>query len=349
MNALPRIAANEAYLATRVRLMADRLVPPDALRTLIETDLNAVPTFLQGLGIEARDPTDLVHSGRLFQVLLSHLLRDFAILLQPLCPGGKQLFRYWLRRYELRNIKTIMHGRIARQSTADIRENLLDLHPFDQIDSATLLATEDVSELLRVLERSPFAAIARQARHVAEHEHAAYRLDASLDREYWGRLIARVDNAQAQDQPGLRKLIGEAIDIHDLVALLRLRFAYQLPPAESYYLLIGHGHLLQRRVLLRLVEKTTLSEVINALPAPLRETLADADSTLAIERRLERHAAHTLMDVYRHAPSFVTRTMAFLMLRESDMHRLRSVMRGKILGLAPQLIRDSINLGASRS
>ncbi|MCP5142494.1 MAG: V-type ATPase subunit [Chromatiales bacterium] len=343
--ATPGISAKEAYLATRVRLMADRLVPPDALRAIINADGDTLRGRLRALGIEADDPRELVHSGRLFQVLLRHFLADFVILLRPLCPGGRQLFRYWLRRYELRNIKTIIRGRMGHQSTANIRANLLDLHPFEQVDTEALLGAEDVSELLRLLERSAFAGLARQARRVADQDNPGYRLDASLDREYLSRLHGQIAQARPEDQPSLRELIGSLIDVTDLVSLLRFRFAYQLPPAETYYLLIGHGERLHRQHLLKLVELPSLPEVLAALPESLRAAIGDATTTLAVERQLERRIAHRLMRTYRDSPSFVTRTLAFLMLRESDMHRLRSVMRGKFLGLPPALIHDSINLG----
>jgi len=90
------------------------------------------------------------------------------------------------------------HGAVQSQSHSarqtgrpvhtDIRVDLLDAGLFTTLPVEQLLRTEDFSELLRLLEATQFADIARQARVAFETEHDLFAVDATVDRRYFNGL-----------------------------------------------------------------------------------------------------------------------------------------------------------------
>ena len=110
---------------------------------------------------------------------------------------------------------------------------------FGRLDIEDLAHAEDVGELLRRLESSPYADIVRPARRAFEESHDPFILDAALDRSYYEGLEHRALPLENVAGQSFRRLMSSLIDRLNLVWLLRYRFNYNLPPAQVYYLLVA--------------------------------------------------------------------------------------------------------------
>jgi len=126
------------------------------------------------------------------------------------------------------------------------------------------------------------------------------------------------------------------------VWLLRYRFVYGLPPAETYYLLIPAGYDLASRHLKRLTARTSVEEAIASLPRPLGPMLQGADTIEDVARRLDANTRAIARRVIRSSESSFIRAFAYILLRAGDLVVLRGVVKAKQLGLSNDLARTAL-------
>ncbi|MGH7184440.1 MAG: V0D/AC39 family V-type ATPase subunit, partial [Nitrospiraceae bacterium] len=230
-------AAQYAYLHTRINLYVGQLLGLDQLNARIDR-----PYDPEGTGDAIQPNVPVSYTEHLDQDHVTTLLNELAVLIRPLSGAPHELLGYWAHRFELGNLKTIIRGKMANQPQATIEKQLQNMGIFTSLPIAELLQTDTPAELLRRLEQTAYAEIARQVRHLLEQGEALFALDAALDRRYFAGLARR--GAAIDDSAGqlLRAIIGSIVDRVNLVWLLRYRYAYHLSPAQAYYMLIPASH-----------------------------------------------------------------------------------------------------------
>ena len=330
-----------AYLNTRVSLFRSRLWPPDRVSGLIDASDQALPGLLaqQGLGALASGYAD--GDERSLEARIVAILLDAArILLRPLTGAARQFLVYWVERFEVSNVKSLIRAKMAGDGAAATAARLLDLGYFTHLDAEALMRAEDVVELMRRLERTAYAEIVRNARQAFEEGHDPFMLDATLDRAYYDGLIRRARAVGPDIGAGFGRLLADLVDRLNLVWLLRYRFNYDLPPAQVYYLLLTPGYRLTPTLLRSLVGRDSVAAVLAGLPAELARPLAGAATIPEIATRLERLALAQARTLLGHPGHPLARALAYLILRESGLRDLRGILRGRRLRLPVAEIRQ---------
>jgi len=327
-----------AYLDTRVSGMAAHLLRPGQLEDLVEHPIDADTSRKLALAPGSE------HDARLTgQHATSVLLDELAVLVRAVRGAERDFLTYWAHRFELRNLKTLLRGKMADRSNAAIRDELFDMGALGTLPMEELLQTEDVAELLRRLERTPHADLARQARILHDEHHGLFAIDAALDKQYYTELAKRAGRIHPRHAPLFHELLGTRMDRVNLIWLLRYRFAYDLPPIQTFYLLVPAGLRLGVRTLQALTQLGTFEDVIGKLPEPLHSKLKPAanafEASLLMEEETRRVARVALRARFGFTPAF-----AYLLLREDDLRRIRAVLEGKRLELDATAIRASLGV-----
>jgi V/A-type H+-transporting ATPase subunit C len=336
--------ARYAYLRTRVSLMAARLLRSDRLEELLKhpgEETGELAEVARDIGL---DTADVAAGLTLEQRLVSALLEDYLILLRPLTGAARELVLYATHRVELANLKAIISGKMAGQSAPTIRRELMDMGPFSALPVEQLLRTEDMAELLRRLDNTPYADIARQARRVFEEQHDLFAIHAAIDRRYFAGLAKRVKALKAPGHEEVRHLVGMWLDRTNLSWLLRFRFAYNLGPAQSYYLLIPDTYRLGGAQLMALAQLTSFEDAIARLPPPFGPMLRGAPTSYDVVRILDAETWRQAEVTVRRSSSALAATIAYLLLRERELRALRALIKGRRLGLSDELIRSAVGL-----
>lgn len=333
-----RTAARYAFFNARVSLLAGRLLSRERLAALIDATQEQEQEVLglMGLGVEATsDPVGLERA------LIALFLADLVALVRALTGSDRDFFIYWAHRFELSNLKAVIRGKLADEPVAALRDQLIDIHPYATLPLDELLNAEDIPELLRRLERTPYYAdMARQARRIFEERHNLFALDAALDRRYYAGLSQRAQAIKGTHDRHLQILVGSVIDRINLVWLLRYRFVYHLPPAEAYYLLIPASCRLNSRQLLALAELASVEEVLAELPTPFSRLLANVSTIPEVTDILRNWTWQLAEKMLKHGAFDLARGFAYLMLRDRELRGIRSVLKGKQLGIESSLIRQ---------
>jgi V/A-type H+-transporting ATPase subunit C len=337
-----------AYLNTRVSLYCERLWTDEQFSRLIRIPHAEVPENLtrRGLGTLAlgyggTDPISL--EGR----IIAQMLEETRVLVRPLTGPDRQFIIYLTQRFELSNVKTLLRAKMAGERFTSLVPRLIDMGPFARLDLEDLMHADDVMELFRRLEHTPYADIVRHARRAFEESHDPFILEATLDRAYYEGLVRRAQPIEAEAGKSFRDLMASLIDRINLVWLLRYRFNYDLPPARVYYLLVGGHYRLQAEVLQRLVTQPSIEAVIAALPPALGRPLAGAHGIMEVTHRLEGEGAARARQVLHSAAHPLARAFAYLILRERDLRAVRAILRGRHLGLPTAAIEQALGQRAS--
>jgi V/A-type H+-transporting ATPase subunit C len=331
-------AARYAYLHTRINLYAAGLLGRERLDALI--DRPHPDSLLAG----AQPDDARQYAGDLDQSNVTLLLRELSVLIRPLSGAPRELLAYWAHRFELGNLKTIIRGKMAQQPQEAIERQLQDMGSFTSLPIAELLHSDTPAELLRRLEQTPYAEIARQARHLLEQGEALFALDAALDRRYFAGLVRRGAAIDGLSGRLLRPIIGSIIDRVNLVWLLRYRYAYGLPPAQAYYLLIPASQRLQPQQLQQLAQAASFEDALAGLPAPFDRLLAGARNSTEVTLRMEQEGWRLAGNALRHSSFNVARAFAYMLLRERDLRRLRAIVRGRDMQMDAAMIRTALGL-----
>ncbi len=337
-------ATSQAYLNTRVSILATRLLSPVVAAGLGESTLEEIsqnfglPAVLDE-GLSARSKNRAIE-----QALITTLLSELRVLIRPMLPAERALVLNWGRKFALFNLKTLIRGKLYNLNPGEIRDNLYALPPQVELPVQELLRTENVLELLRQLEQGPYAFIAHQAREVYEQKREPFALEATIDQLYYAGMARQVLQFHGGSQRPLQLVVGALLDQVALLWLLRFRFAYGMSPSETFYQLVPSLRLMHRERLLQLVNLDSLERVLSALPEPLAGMLAGSSSLIEVQKRIGRHTARAARQVLRHSTSGVARSLSYLMLREMDLFLLFALTQGKILGLPADVVDIALEL-----
>lgn len=342
-----------AYLDTRVSLYSSRLWPDAELEALIDVPESEMTSRLAGQGLPqlamGYDREGELPIRSLEQRIIALILEETQVLIRPLSGDAHAFLTFWTARFEMSNVKTLLRSKMSDERPAAILARLTPMGTFGRLDNQDLAHVEDVGELLRRLEASPYAAIVRRARRAFEQSQDPFSLDAALDRGYYEGLVQRAQPLEDAAGAPFRTLMAMLVDRINLVWLLRYRFNYRLPPAQVYYLLVASHYSLSGSRLRDLAALDSLEAVLAALPAAWQTRLAGAADIPAVFARMEHAAAEQALKVLRsHATGFA-RAFAYLVLRERDLRAVRAVLRGRHLGLPDDDIRLALRRARAES
>lgn len=340
----------DAYLHARVSIMMRRLLTPNQVRQMLERLLSEQTANLESAHLASLELGVPPHPGSsLEQRILSATLQELLTLLRPLAGPERKFLLRWANRLELSNLKAILRGKLNERSVTAIRGDLVDMGPFTTLPLESLLRTEDFSELLRQLEATPYADIARRARSVFEEKRELFALDAAVDHHFWVGLLELAHAVETRQGESFRELMASIIDRINLVWLLRYRFVYGLPPAQAFYLLIPSSYHLDTHRLAELVKLESLPQVLDAVPAQLRSRLEGVSLPFEVTQRLEQATYDAAYHALRHSPSALCRAFAYLVAREFDLRKVRAVYRAQALQLDPAITAFALGLAEPAS
>jgi V/A-type H+/Na+-transporting ATPase subunit C len=341
-------AAAQAYLNTRVSVMATRLFAPPMIERLVRM---ALPELAEHFGLTALlddQPAPATRSRAIEQSVLHILLAELQVLARPMNAAERALILAWGRKYALFNLKTLIRGKLYALDQKEIRDHLYDLPATMCLPHQELLfRAENVLELLRQLETGQYNQIARQAREVYEKQREPFALEAAIDQRYYSGMVRHIMGSENHHLNSLRQLMGAELDRVALLWLLRFRFTYQLSPSETYYQLVPSTKLLNRDQLLKLANLDTFERVLEALPTPLNTLLNGCHSITEVQQRLNSDTRHALRQTLMRSQSAVARALAYLMLREADLHLLFAVVQGRLLQFPQTTITAALELNDS--
>ena len=331
-------ALHYARVNALVRGMVSRLLGPAEWQRLLAA--NDVPEVLRlladspyGEGMQAAESRDLLATGR---ALRQSLVDAYDRLIRSLGGPRRNLVVLALRVHELDNLKAILRaiaGRVPRQEVLPL---LFPLGRHSRLPVDALLEVDELSQAVEVLAGFPYGRVLGFALERYAQERTLFPVEVALDLDYYRRLWAGVEALGDLDRAVAVRLVGTRYDVLNLDWLIRFRLLYRLSPQEIFNYTLPHGYRLTDTVIRRAGAADDLAGIVAELPQPYREILrAVGGGPTAVEEaelRLYRHLTAVARSALVGYPFQIGEVLAYLWLREAEVHDLEVVLEGTRTG-----------------
>ena len=331
--------AHYAYLQTLISIFSKRLLSYAQISFLTRQPINEILPSLKNTGLDniinklSQSQLKLLPSGNMDDLFLSVLLNDARSIVRSLTGFERDFFIYWIRRFELKNLKTILRGKSLDLSKTQMSNELTSLGFFSILPMEKLLNADNIQEILTRLEKTPFASIARYGSRSFEKKQDVFTIETAINHQYFTGLHEQIRLLSDEEQSLLKPLLGRIIDQTNLIWLLRYRLIYSLSSSHSYFLLVSGGLYLNSKVLMQLSQIDKLEQLDSMLPDAVSLLIKNCESIHQIELSLEK-------DIYKQASSILkdntfslTHAFAYLILREKQLSQIHALLKGKLLQL----------------
>lgn len=331
------------YPNARVRARMGRLFTEKQLSEIIEAEnLDEVKNYLGGVP----EYTNYIDKYPLEKAFDTQLAETYDLVARIVPDSIKEVFRVLLRKWDIRNIKSI----ITAKEAALGREETIDLVvPFGELSEILdkLVDAKNITELITSLEGTDYAPILEDALPAYHERKMILPLEASLDKYFLDRLLKAVMNPYDENTTILHSYIGTQVDATNIKIILRSKVdGLKFEDIQPYMTLDGYQ--VREWKLKDLMEAPDVEGVVSGLEGTdYAQILADAlpeysktGSIAPLERALDNHIMELVKTLSRKKPFGVGPIIGFLNKKEIEVKNLKVIVRGKREGFSASRIRE---------
>ncbi|QHS16855.1 V-type ATP synthase subunit C [Halopenitus persicus] len=340
-------SSNPEYVVARVRARRGKLYSDEEYRKLTRMGPAEIARFMEESTYEAEiNALGSRHGGvDLIEYALNrNLAKQFEGILDWSEGRLYDLIARYLRKFDARNVKTVIRGIYVDASTEEIEVDLIRAGEFDDRRIRRLLEAESIEGVIEVLDDTIYGPALEEAYPAYEESGILVPLENAVDRTFYDHLLSELGRDEPTRQ--YESFLTAEIDFRNARNALRLaRSGADIDPAEYF---IEGGDLFTRDTLARLarnldelVEYIAESQYADDLGPALRE-LEEADSLIAFE-----HATDAALLAYGDQlgtihPVSVTPVISYILAKEREVQNIRAIARGKEAGLSDAEIEEEL-------
>jgi len=343
-------SSNYPYAVTRVRAMRMKLFPRDTYPRFLNMSLDEI-TLKIGES-EYKQDIDALSQEYSGVNLIEHALNrnmaeSFQKILRITEGELRDLIAEYLRIFDIRDIKTILRGKLHNIPEAQILESLVTggMLRYTFLSS---LATKSVDEIIAALNDSLYAPILKKYDGTNLQD-----IENELDKFYYENLFAEIGFTGSSDRRQFDQFVRREVDIQNLSLLLRVK---KYDGGESgncsieniASMLIPDGLYLDPVQL----QKLCYDDFVNALRStPYWEVIGPtleknqnigSVSLTEIESRLLRFNLKKATANSRMFLISIIPILEFIIYKSNEVRNLRIIVRGKSSGMDNNLIKDRL-------
>ncbi|MCL5263922.1 MAG: V-type ATPase subunit [Chloroflexi bacterium] len=330
----------------RVRAMISELVTPGQKRGLVvspglEDALRQLYSTTYGTEL-AGVPTDGIRLLPVEKAFERNLVNAYDRVIRSLDGPPRVLVVEMLRRCEVDNLKAILGGVVTGVGAEEVGPNLLPLGRLSRLRLDDLLAARSVTDVIDSLGNLHYARVLRGALDRYEHEQSLFPLEVALDLYYYRHLWSVVEALPSSDRAIATRMMGMRYDVINVDWMLRYKAIYHLSAEEIFNYTLPYGYKIDDEVIHRAGSAPDLSSLIAELPDPYRQLLQpltkESGNIWQLEVGLNRYLWHGAKATLAGYPFQIGVILAFLFLKEAEIHDLKAILEGKRYGRSPDEI-----------
>ena len=256
--------------------------------------------------------------------------RRAALLVQG---GGVDLVLEMARRMELDNLKAILRAKARGEPAEAVRPLLVPLGGLSDLPIEELLRAEDPEAVARGLAQTEYDRVLLGTLPRYATEHSLFPVEIALDLHYYRQLWSVVQGLRGLDRRVVDRIMGIRYDALNVDWIIRYRLVYRLSPEEVFNYTLPYGRRIDDDDVRRAASSEGIDGIAAALPDPYRALLLSVtrgpdpvgQAGVALQRYLVAVARSSLAGY----PFHLGVAVAYLWLKESEVHDLRAIMEGK--------------------
>jgi V/A-type H+-transporting ATPase subunit C len=273
------------------------------------------------------------------RALYANIIRCFQKLQKICSPDMNYLIRAYLLRYDVYNLKTILRGKAAGQSIAEIQHLLLPSGILTQEKLHALLTQDSLASILKKAGFSP--ASSHDALVFYEKEKSLLALENYLDQEYYHFLFTFFQHLSGEHQL-FKEFFQAELDVLNIKLLLRLKRAGQQQHMDSLFFTGGSRFSVAK---LRALAAQDLSHSIKYLQTTHFKPLVvkhlrnlEELNINGFEISLDLWLLKKSTLLLHQFPLSVDTLLGYMFAKEIEMRNLRVLIKGKQLGLEEEFL-----------
>ncbi|AXI25270.1 V-type ATP synthase subunit C [Methanofervidicoccus sp. A16] len=338
-----------AYVNARVRSMESRLLDDHKLNELIEAgSLVEVVGLLEDTDYGKYISTTSKDVYSVEKSLDMHLAHIYKTLAEISPDRSKKILELFEKRYDVKNIKTILRAKYAGLDGESIFKILIPLGRIPENKLRELCEAKTVEEVVNGLEGTEYGKILSENLSIYEESGNLIPLELALDR-YILEGLWKVVGIEGTNEDIFKEFIGRMIDIENLKIILRCKGERVSSEVILNYLL-GVGYELPPWKLKELAEAESMEGVVSSLEGTeysniisgCLEEYEKCKSAYVFERALDNYLVEIGKKLSLRQPFGVGPIIGFITSKEMEVKKLKVIIKGKMEGLSPRDIRELI-------
>jgi vacuolar-type H+-ATPase subunit C/Vma6 len=331
-----------AELSAAVRALKGGLIQASQVERLVEagslSETVSIVTSGQITSVDSSNlavaESELIHrAAELTKRLASYALYD-----------SRALIRLFSSAYELACVKEILRSILDQEDPEDAVAHIVPSGKYTLERCKELIEAHNLTRVVDTLEDD---ALKRFIAPMLVGEKTAMAVVAAIDQYYYSRLWSASNLPDLLDARSARGLIGELIDRLNILLAFRARLI-GLDARSTADLFIPVNYALGHS-LTELAESTNISNLLRAVEKTRYAHDFDGYTGLEasvskVERALNRSHARSCINTFAGSPFKVGLALAFLFLKNYELHDLFAIFNGKANNVAPDHILESLIL-----
>ncbi len=340
-----------AFANVKIRSMLSYLLSQDTLTSLLEardyfeaiellkkTNYNQV---LQNINSEE------VSVAVLEKEFLKLDIESYYKVERVLSSGNEQDFVSILRqRFEIEELKVILRIWHNKQQSINWEDYIIAKDICFKIDFRKLVNAQSLEEFILLLDHTPYKKPLLLARENYKEKKSCFYFEASLDVDYYQRLLDCLNKFSSVDKKVASKILGIEVDIENINWLIRLRKYYSLGIGEMLEWFIPGGSWVKKDTVRKYYTTDGLAKVVESIsfgPYTKVKDLVESN-VLLIENFLYEFLLKEVKRALSGFPFTIGTVISYLILKHRETKNIISILNAKKLGWRKEEIVGLIGL-----
>jgi len=343
--AIPVESGNYPYVTARVRAKKSALLSVDVYERMLVMETSQIARIL-GEGAYKAEILALATKASGVDLIELATSRNLAAVFRQIIGFSegelRQMIAWYLDRFDVQNIKTIVRGKLFGASTAEIQEDLVAAGSMKESFLQSLIELPTLEEMFDELEGTIHAqalkALGKKPSEIVKWNEWEDR----VTKLYYDNLLAVVPE-RTEGTRLMREFVRREIDVVNLKTLLRL---WASKTSLPYDVFVDGGFEIPKEELSEMI-----SFDVNALAARLHEYAFTEElstrlkdlRTLGVGQLVRSVEKLHLLAAGRYAhvnPLSVLPILDYIVRKEREVQNLRIIARGKESALSADVIRE---------
>jgi V/A-type H+-transporting ATPase subunit C len=337
------VKARYAYGTARVRAMKVKLLPQEAYTKLLVMALPELTRFIEESEYKAEvDELARKYSGIDLIEFATHLnlARTFVKLTEMTMGEPHDLIVEYLRRWDIREIKTILRGKLYGASDEEILRVLVPSGELPLEFLQSLVRKPSINEVIEALKDTVYYEIIKDI----DYSESLMKLEDALDKFYYVRMVDLVSKITGSSL--YLRVVQMEIDVANLKTLFRLRNA-GISGARALEYIVPNGLYLTEQEIEKMVN-APFEEFVSLLGkypywGAISDLVTDGIESLSrIELRLDKYLNEHVWKTSTFYPLTVLPMLGYMLSKDTEVANIQAIARGKEAGLPEAIIKDHL-------
>jgi V/A-type H+/Na+-transporting ATPase subunit C len=333
----PNPATDYASLNARVRVMYSTLLTRQDLAGMSEAgDLDTLFGLLKhtvyGPYLDRIKDKEL-NARRAAFLVRERLSEAYHSIISVAPDHARPLLNQMYRYYEVVNLKAVLRGIITNSTWDKVRFVLFPLGDDSVLPAQAMVESGNVVQAVEMLKNTPYYETLTFAMKRFNAEQNLFPIEVALDLDYWRELWKSVKGLPTEDRENATKIIGQLLDMNNLMWAIRYRAYHNLFEEEVINYTLPFGYHVRDEDIRSIAAGADIAPIVKRLYPSLQnvdELLADLHSGLPkLELLLQRNIAAQCQACFLGNPFQIGIPVGFLELCDLEIQELVMLFEAK--------------------